>query len=110
MRLGQKPIATQHLLLALVKTYERPGRWRIRRKFYEPSQARRVLLDLGITATTIESRISEGIVTPTTAFDDPLIELSAQLTAIAELLISKRIFYRSEFVELLDLKQAGLKR
>jgi hypothetical protein len=102
LRLGQKPIATQHLLLALVRSYEKPRGWSIRRKFYEPSRAQRVLLDLGITATTIEAKIRVGIVTPTTVFDDPLIKLNAQLAAIAELLISKGLILRSEFVALLD--------
>jgi ATP-dependent Clp protease ATP-binding subunit ClpA len=108
-RLGQRSVATQHLLLALVKSYERSAGWFARRKHFESSKAQQVLLDHGITPAAVESKIREGIVTATTAVpDDPVLKLNAQLTAIAELLISKGFFRRSEFVELLDQNEDPL--
>jgi ATP-dependent Clp protease ATP-binding subunit ClpA len=109
VRLGQRSIASQHLLLALVKSYKRPRGWSIRRKHYERTMAQQILLNHGITPESVESRIQEGIVTPTTiVLDDPLIKLNAQLTALAELLISKGIFSRSEFVAFLDQNEDPL--
>jgi hypothetical protein len=63
----------------------------------------------GITAELTESKTSSGIVTPSTwVLDDPLVALNAQIAALAELLIGKRIFTRAEFVSLLDNNEGPL--
>jgi ATP-dependent Clp protease ATP-binding subunit ClpA len=109
-RLGHKIVATQHLLLAMVTAYEQPRKhlglglhWPVRRKWYEASAAQRVLLKYGINAENVYSKTQEGIITTSSGVcDDSVIKLNAQLTAMAELMISKGIFSRSEWVALLD--------
>ncbi len=108
-RLSQGSVATQHLWLALAKSFQKPRGWSIRRKLYECTDAHQILADHGLTAEVVESRIKEGIDTATsTVLDDPLFNLNAQLTALAELLISKGFFSRSEFVALLDQNEGPL--
>jgi hypothetical protein len=102
-RLGHKSVGTQHLLLALLATqWKRKGwlRTRVRRN---DSFAKPILERCGLSAESVEQKIREGIATPLTwVLDDSITKLNAQLAAIADLLISKRIFTRSEFVAILD--------
>jgi len=102
-RLGHKSVGTQHLLLALlVAQWRRPG-WLRTRVRQNDSVAKQILEKCGLSAASVEEEIKEGIVTPLTwVLDDSIIKLNAQLTAIAELLISKGIFKRTEFVPALD--------
>jgi ATP-dependent Clp protease ATP-binding subunit ClpA len=102
-RLGHKSVGTQHLLLALLVTeWKRPRLLRARVR-QNDSAAKRILEKYGLSAASVEEKTREGIVTPQTwVLDDSLIKLNAQLTAIAELLIAKRIFTRTEFVAILD--------
>ena len=65
--------------------------------------AKPILEKCGLSAESVEQKIKEGIVSPLTwVLDDSVTKLNAQLTAIADLLISKQIFTRSEFVAILD--------
>jgi hypothetical protein len=102
-RLGHKAVGTQHLLLALLVTPSRPSSWFRRRETRTDSSAKQALLKYGISARAVEEKIAEGIVTPLTwVLDDSILKLNAQLSALVELLISKRVFKRSDFVALLD--------
>lgn len=102
-RLGHKSVGTQHLLLALiVAKWKRPG-WLRTRVRQNDTVAKQILEKHGLSEASVEERIKEGIVTPLTwVLDDSIIKLNAQLTAVAELLISKRIFTRTEYVAMLD--------
>lgn len=102
-RLGHKAVGTQHLLLALLVTPRRRKSWFRRGQQRNDSQAKQVLLKYGLSAASVEERIREGIVTPLTlVLDDAIVKLNAQLTAIVELMISKGIFTRSDYVAMLD--------
>jgi hypothetical protein len=102
-RLGHKSVGTQHLLLALLTAPRRRSSWFRRRDLQDDSIAKLVLVNYGISAASVEAKIKEGIVTPLTwVLDDPIISVNAQLKALADLLISRNIFTRSEFVAILD--------
>jgi ATP-dependent Clp protease ATP-binding subunit ClpA len=102
-RLGHKSVGTQHLLMALLVTQWRRPRWFRTRVQRNDSVAKIILEKCGLSAGSVERRIKEGVVTPLTwVLDDSIIKLNAQLTAVAELLISKHVFTRAEFVALLD--------
>jgi hypothetical protein len=102
-RLGHEYVGTQHLLLALLTTPRKKSSWFRRGEPQDDSKAKQILVKHGISAASVEAKIKEGIVTPLTwVLSDPIIKLNAQLTAIADLLISKGIFKRSEFVAILD--------
>src|SRR5262249_27742566 len=101
-RLGHRQVATQHLLLPILTCkVQRP--WYSRRKPQAHSRAQEVLIRHGLSATAVEARTEEGIVTPSNwGADDLLIQLNGQLNSLAELLIAKGVFCRSEFVELIE--------
>ena len=102
-RLAHKSVGTQHLLLALLLTPRQQSNWFRRAELQDDSAAKQILLKYGLSPASVEAKIKEGIVTPLTwVLDDSIIKLNAQLTAIAELLISKGTFKRSEFVAILD--------
>jgi ATP-dependent Clp protease ATP-binding subunit ClpA len=102
-RLRHKSVGTQHLLMALLVTQWRRPRWFRTRVRRNNSVAKIILEKCGLNARSVEQRIKEGVVTPLTwVLDDSIIKLNAQLTAVAELLISKHVFTRTEFVALLD--------
>lgn len=99
-RLRQSTIATQHLLLALLKACRKNPTW-----FRKGAELRvqRLLTKHGVSIELAESKTINGIITPTTwVKDDRVIALNAQVAALADLLIEKRIFTRPEFVALLD--------
>jgi ATP-dependent Clp protease ATP-binding subunit ClpA len=105
-RLGHPNIATQHLLLALVTACRQKPSW-----FRKGTELRvqQLLSKHGITAELTQSKTSSGIVTPSSwVLDDRLVALNAQLAALAELLIEKRIVTRAEFVALLDQNEGPL--
>lgn len=102
-KFGHNKIATQHLLLALLTP---SGGW-----FQRKSELRvpRLLLDRGITLGLAENKTRDGIITPTTGvLDDRVVSLNAQITALAEILIKKRLFTRTEFVAVLDQSEGPL--
>jgi ATP-dependent Clp protease ATP-binding subunit ClpA len=102
-RLGHTSVGTQHLLLAILGPERKRTGWLRRRELPDETVARRVLLDYGITVEQVDAQTKNKVVTPLTwVLDDSIIKLNAQLAALAELLISKSIFERSEFVALLD--------
>ena len=102
-RLGHKSVGTQHLLLALLVTPRKRSSWFRRSEQQQDSVAKQLLVKLGLNAASIEEKIREGIVTPLTwILDDSIFKLNAQLTAMAELLITKGVFKRTEFVAMLD--------
>jgi ATP-dependent Clp protease ATP-binding subunit ClpA len=102
-RLGHKSVGTQHLLLALLFRQWKRRRFFRTRVRQNDSLAKQILEKCGLSAASVEAKIREGIVTPLTwVLDDPVIKLNAQLNAIAELLISRRVFTRTEFVAMLD--------
>jgi ATP-dependent Clp protease ATP-binding subunit ClpA len=102
-RLGHSSVGTQHLLMGLLQPIPKRRGWLRSREASEENLARRILLDHGLTAAEVEAKTKAGIVTPlTSVLDDPLIKLNAQLAALGELLISKSIFTRTEFVAMLD--------
>jgi ClpA/ClpB-like protein len=99
-RLGHPQIANQHLLLALLIAPAPSSSWFGKRKEW-PVQA--LLSSYGITAQLVESKTREGIITPATwILDDAVIALNGQLSTLADLLVAKNLFTRSEFVSLLD--------
>jgi ATP-dependent Clp protease ATP-binding subunit ClpA len=102
-RLGHSAVGTQHLLMALLICPETP-RSRFRKaKPQDHSVARQALTNCGLLAETVEAATKDGLVTPQDyQLDDPLIRINAQLAALAELLIAKGTFTRSEYVTLLD--------
>jgi len=103
---GHASIATQHILLALLTACRRNPSW-----FRKGTELRvqQLLSKHGITPELTERKTSSGIVTPTTwVLDDPLVSLNAQIAALAELLIEKRLFTRAEFVSLLDRNEGPL--
>lgn len=105
-RLRHSSIATQHLLLALLKACRPKPTW-----FRKGSELRvqQLLATHGITPELTESKTNSGIVTPSTwVLDDRLVALNAQIAALAELLVEKRIFTRTEFVALLDQNEGPL--
>jgi ATP-dependent Clp protease ATP-binding subunit ClpA len=102
-RLGHSSVGTQHLLLALLLTPRARLTWLRHSYQQQNSRAKQILMNYGLTAASVEARIKEGIVTPLTwVLDDSIIKLNAQLTALTELLISKGVFKRSDFVAMLD--------
>jgi hypothetical protein len=102
-RLGHKSVGTQHLLLGLLTARRRRSSWFRRSEPQEDPPAKQILVKYGFSAASVEAKIKEGIVTPLTwVLDDSIIKLNAQLMAVSELLISKGIFKRSEFVAILD--------
>jgi ClpA/ClpB-like protein len=102
-RLGHKSVGTQHLLLAFLVTPRRLSGWFRRGKRRNDSVAKQTLVKYGLSAASVEERIKEGIVTPLTwILDDSIIRLNAQFAAMVDLLISKGIFKRSDFVTMLD--------
>jgi len=102
-RLGHKSVGTQHLLLALLITPRPQSNWFRRGELQDDSVAKQILVKYGLSPASVEAKIREGIVTPLTwVLDDSITKLNAQLTATAELLISKGMFKRSEFVAILD--------
>lgn len=102
-RFGHKSVATQHLLFALLICPEAKRTWFGRTKKQNPSLARQLLANNGLSATLVEAETRRGIITPQAfALNDPICKLNGQLAAIAELLISKNIFSREEFVALID--------
>jgi hypothetical protein len=102
-RFGHKSVGTQHLLLALLLTPRQQSNWFRRADLQDDSTAKQILLKYGFSPASVETKIKEGIVTPLTwVLDDSIIKLNAQLAAMAELLISKGAFKRSEFVAILD--------
>jgi ATP-dependent Clp protease ATP-binding subunit ClpA len=99
-RLGQTTIATQHLLLALLKASKKAPTC-----FRKGTQLRvqELLSRHGITAELTEEKTKAGIITPASwVLDDRVVALNAQIAGLAELLIEKRIFTRAEFVSQLD--------
>jgi len=99
-RFGHTTIATQHLLLALLNSCRATPGW-----FRKATELRvqQLLSKHGITPELTEQKTSDGIITPTTwVLDDRVVALNAQITALAELLIAKRMFTRAEYVALLD--------
>lgn len=105
-RLGHATIATQHLLLSLLTSCGTTAGW-----FRRAAELRvqPLLSKHGITPELTEQKISGGIITPTTwVLDDRVVALNAQIAALAELLISKGIFTRAEYVALLDQNQGPL--
>lgn len=111
-RLGHKSVTTQHLLLSILAGGARPRGWFGRITLTneaEHSLAQRILKSHGLTAASVEATIREGIVTPATwVFDDQLVKLNAQVSALAELFISKKLFSRSEFVQLVDRNEGPI--
>jgi ATP-dependent Clp protease ATP-binding subunit ClpA len=106
-RLGHTTIATQHLLLALLTACRTTPRW-FRRKATE-LRVQQLLSKHGITPELAEQKTSGGIITPTTwVLDDRVVALNAQIAALAELLIAKRIFTRAEYVALLDMNEGPI--
>lgn len=109
-RLGHKAVGTQHLLLALLVTPRPRTSWFRRTEQRNDSQAKQTLVKYGLRADLVEEKIREGIVTPLTwVLDDAIVRLNAQLAAIADLLISKGICTRSDYVAMLDRNADGLK-
>jgi hypothetical protein len=105
-RLGQTTIATQHLLLALLKACKKSSTW-----FRRSTELRvqQVLSKHGITLELTEEKTKAGIITPTTwVKDDEVVALNAQISGLAELLIKKGIFTGAEFVSLLDLNEGPM--
>lgn len=105
-KFGHTTIATQHLLLALLTSCRKPPRW-----FRNGTELRvqQFLSKHGITPELTEQKTSAAIITPTTwVLDDRVVALNAQITALAELLIAKGIFTRSEYVALLDQSEGPL--
>lgn len=101
-RLGHSAVGTQHLLLALLICPEPRSGFR-KSKPQDHSVARQVLTNCGLLAESVEAATKDGVVTPQDyQLDDPLIRLNAQLAALAELLIGKGTFTRTEYVALLD--------
>lgn len=102
-RLGHRAVGTQHLLLALLICPE-THTFRFRKQERAPnSVARQVLTGCGLSIESVETATKDGLITPQDyRLDDPLIRLNAQLAALAELLITKGVFTRTEYVELLD--------
>jgi ATP-dependent Clp protease ATP-binding subunit ClpA len=102
-RLGHRAVATQHLLLAILMCPEKRKALLRRAKPHQISLATQVLIKHGITAEAVEAATQAGIATSqAVVLDDPLLMLNAQLAALAELLITKRVLARHEFVALLD--------
>lgn len=100
---GHASVATQHLLLALLICPEPKRTWFGRTKKQNPFLAGQVLADSGLSASLVVAATRKGIITPQGfALSDPICKLNGQLTAIAELLISKGIFSRDEFAMLID--------
>ncbi len=105
-RLGHSNIATQHLLLAILAACGQERRW-FRKK--PELRVQQPLSRHGITHELAASKTNSGIVTPSTwVLDDRLVALNAQIAALAELLIEKRIFTRADFVALLDRNEGPL--
>lgn len=105
-KLGHTTIATQHLLLALLNSCRTTSSW-----FRKATELRvqRLLAKHGVTPELTEQKTRGGIVTPTTwVLDDRVVALNAQVTALAELLIAKRIFTRAEYIALLDQSEGPL--
>jgi hypothetical protein len=108
-RLRHKSVGTQHLLLALLASPRERSSWFHRHEQRDDSMAKQILVKYGLSAASVEARIKEGIVTPLTwVLDDSIIKLNAQLTAIAELLISKGLFERSDLVAMLDQNEGPI--
>jgi ATP-dependent Clp protease ATP-binding subunit ClpA len=111
-RLGHRAVTTQHLLLSILVGGAKPKGWFGRPKQInedDHSSAQRILKSHGLTAASVEAATKEGIVTPATwVGDDPILKLSAQLNALAELLVSKKLFSRSEFVQLVDRNEGPI--
>lgn len=105
-RLGHSNIATQHLLSALLTACRQKPSW-FRKK--TELRVQQLLSRHGVTPELTESKTSSDIVTPSTwVLDDRLVALNAQIAALAELLIEKRVFTRAEFVALLDRNEGPL--
>ena len=105
-RLGHTSVATQHILLALLTACRRNPGW-FRKATELPVQ--QLLSKHGVTHALTENRTNSGIVTPTTwVLVDPMVSLNAQIAALADLLIAKRLFTRTEFVSLLDQNEGPL--
>jgi len=102
-RLGHSAVGTQHLLLALLICPETPrSRFRKARP-QDCSVARQALTNCGLLTESVEAVTKQGLVTPQDyQLDDPLIRLNAQLATLADLLIAKGTFTRTEYVALLD--------
>jgi ATP-dependent Clp protease ATP-binding subunit ClpA len=100
-RFGHQQVTTQHLLLAILAS-KGPLKLLFRGRAAH-SKAQELLLQHGITAESVEAKTKGGQITPSN-FDwrDPIMRLNAQLSALADLLIEKRIFTRLEFVALID--------
>ena len=109
LRLGHRTVATQHLLLALAICPEPRKTWFSRTASQGNSVAKQFLAKSGLDAASIESATKGGIVTEQVSiFDEPISKLSAQLNALAELLLSRGVFTRTEFVALLDKNEGPI--
>ena len=105
-KFGHTTIATQHLLFALLTSCRTNSSWF--RKARE-LRVQQLLSKHGITPELTEQKTADGIITPTMwVLDDRLVALNAQVTALAELLIAKRVFTRTEYVALLDQSDGPL--
>jgi hypothetical protein len=105
-KFGHAQIANQHLLLALLTAPAPSSSWFGKKKEW-PVQT--LLVEHGITIALVEEKTRTGVITTTTwVLDDAVNALNAQIGALADLLISKGLFTRAEYISSLDQHEGPL--